>query len=83
MEYHVLAAKHSQMPNGAKDLIFRIPLTETQVTEEAFDYNLSFLDPFVEQQLGQGAAPYNPAKSQLLSGDNDTVVGGLNYTPYQ
>ena len=48
MEYHVLAAKHSQMPNGAKDLIFRIPLTETQVTEEAFDYNLSFLDPFVE-----------------------------------
>lgn len=48
MEYHSLAAKHVQLPNGGKDLMFRIPLTENQVNEEAFDYNLSFLDPFVE-----------------------------------
>ena len=47
MEYKFLQENSTSIVNGGKDLIFRIPLTETQVAQEALDMDLSFLDSVV------------------------------------
>ena len=51
------------MPNGGRDLVFKTPLTESQVESQSFDLNFSFLDPIVQQQLSEGKTDYNPEKS--------------------
>ena len=47
LEYKFMKEKASVLPNQGKDLIFRIPLTESQVAQESLDMNLTFLDGVV------------------------------------
>ena len=47
LDYKFLAEKSAQLANNGKNLIFRIPLTESQVTQENLDFNLTFLDSIV------------------------------------
>lgn len=44
-------------------MLFTVALTDKQVQDQAFDFNLSFLDPFVQLQLGQGKPDYDPNRS--------------------
>lgn len=47
-DYSVLSKSNRELVNRAKDLIFKIPLTEKQVEAEGFDLDLNFLDGFVK-----------------------------------
>lgn len=38
--------------NQGKQLLFSVALTDKQVQDQAFDFSLSFLDPYVQLQLG-------------------------------
>ena len=47
LEYKFFAGSAVGLANGGRDLLFCTPLTETQVTQENLDFNLSFLDGLV------------------------------------
>ena len=49
LDYKFMMEKSPQMVNNGKDLIFRIPLTETQVALENLDFDLTFLDSVVNE----------------------------------
>ena len=49
MEYRFLVQNAASLPNLGKDLIQRSPLTESDVANENLDFDLSFLDGFVQQ----------------------------------
>lgn len=84
IEYKFMKEKTSQLPNSCKDLIFRIPLTETQVAQESLDMNLSFLDGVVQQQLAEGKPAYDASKCQATRDDDEgDTSAGLVFTPYQ
>lgn len=71
-DYSVLSKSNRELVNGAKDLIFKIPLTEKQVEVEGFDLDLNFLDGFVKDQLAIGKRDYDNKKSQsIVSGEYD------------
>ena len=48
LDYKFLKAKFADLPSSGKDLIFKVPLTEAQVSSENLDYSLSFLDSVVQ-----------------------------------
>jgi hypothetical protein len=57
-DYRVL----SEAQKGGKNIsgfIFKTPLTEQQVNEEHFDFNLAFLDGFVQQERQAGKAEWD------------------------
>ena len=83
LEYKFIKDKANQLSNGGKDLIFRIPLTENQVTAESLDLNLSFLDGFVQQQMAEGKPQYDPSKRQASTPVDEDTTQGLIFTPYQ
>ena len=82
LDYKFLKSKVADLPSSGKDLIFKVPLTETQVTGENLDYSLSFLDSVVQQQLAEGKPAYDPEKAQTTFAVDDAALGGLNFTPY-
>jgi len=81
-EYKFLQQNASTLQNNGKDLIFRIPLTESQVAQENLDFNLSFLDGVVQQQLAAGKPAYDPSKSQATITQEEDTSSGLIFTPY-
>ncbi len=54
MEYKQIMANASMIPHYGKDLMNKIPLTETLTNAEEFDFELEFLLPFVENQKAAG-----------------------------
>ena len=88
-DYKFLHEKHHELPNNGKDLIFHVPLTESQVSAECCDFSLDFLDSVVEQQLAEGKPPYDPEKSNIVSSGGELgqyaeeAGSTLNFTPYQ
>ena len=63
IDYKFLKEKSGQFSNNGMDLIFKIPLTEQQMQQEGFDFNFSFLDPYVQLQISEGKAQYDQQKS--------------------
>ena len=49
MDYKFLQENQSQFSNNGSDVVFKIPLTESQMTSEGFDFTLPFLDSYVQQ----------------------------------
>lgn len=47
---------------NVRSLIFRTPITESQLAEEKFDFSFSFLDDFVEKQHKAGKPLYDESK---------------------
>ena len=46
-EYKFLKERQSELGHQLKGLIFNVPLTENQVTNEALDFSMGFLDGVV------------------------------------
>lgn len=44
---------------------------------------MSFLDSFVQSELGQGKSDYDPAKREAILDNAFNQEGELNFTPYQ
>lgn len=61
----MLKEKHTSLPNSGKDLIFNIPLTDSAIEAQNFDFNLGFLDGFVNQQISEGKPAYDKSKAQV------------------
>jgi hypothetical protein len=61
------------------------PMNEAAVFSQGFDFELRFLDNYVQSQVAQGKKGYDTAKRQIM-GDlqiEGIGSGGLNYKPYQ
>lgn len=66
------------------------PLNEGQVLSFGFDFELSFLNAYVQGQAAEGKRSYDNRKRMTFGGDLsglDTTSGSmgsdLNFTPYQ
>lgn len=62
-----------------------IPLNEAQISAGDFDFDLNFLQGYVQQQIGQGKKEYDNRRRQIESSGYDIVQSkekGLNYQPY-
>ncbi|XP_030828110.1 AP-4 complex subunit epsilon-1 isoform X3 [Strongylocentrotus purpuratus] len=65
------------------ELISALP----NITRDQFDWTLSFLDGYVSEALGNGAAPYKPKQQRSAEKHNSPEVmrpflSGLNFSPY-
>ena len=61
------------------------PMTDAAILNQGFDFDLRFLDNYVQTHLAQGKKIYDQSKRQVL-GDlqiEGISAGGLNYKPYQ
>ena len=67
LEYKALKENASRI---SKDLLTRIPLNEGQVSLQEFDFELSFLDGYVQQQLAQGKKEYDMKRRQAWGDTN-------------
>jgi hypothetical protein len=63
-------------------LLFQSPLTEKQVHEQHFDFQLSFLDSFVQTEVASGKPEYDPAKREAINSNDFNPEGELNFAPY-
>nr|XP_054752334.1 AP-4 complex subunit epsilon-1-like [Lytechinus pictus] len=66
------------------ELITALP----SVNKNQFDWTLSFLDDYVSDALGNGAAPYKPKQQRSAEKHNSPEVmrpflSGLNFRPYE
>ncbi len=85
LEYKQIRTFASQLPNNGKDLLINTPITENQVANFNFDYQLSFLESFVQQQISEGKQAYDQKKSQNEMGmdvGTTNASGGLKYGAY-
>lgn len=50
--------------------------------EQHFDFQLSFLDSFVQTEVASGKPEYDPAKREAINSNDFNPEGELNFAPY-
>lgn len=82
IEYKMLAKNAGKFDTN---IIMNTPMNEAAVFSQGFDFELRFLDNYVQSQVAQGKKGYDISKRQIM-GDlqiEGIGAGGLNYKPYQ
>eukprot|EP00347_Sterkiella_histriomuscorum_P013326 403365145 len=88
IEYKQLRENHQRI---SSTIMTKIPLNENQILTQAFDFELSFLNDFVQTQLSSGKKEYDQRKRQagdlngldLVLSQQNKGEKGLNYKPYE
>ncbi len=60
----------------SKDILIKIPLNDMQISMQGFDFELSFLDSFVQQQIAEGKKEYDYNKRQSFG-----IINGMDLVP--
>ncbi len=63
MEYRALKANAGKFSQG---ILMNTPMNDTQVLMQGFDFDLRFLDTFVQSQVAQGKKSYDTTKRQVI-----------------
>jgi hypothetical protein len=72
------------MTNNGKDIFKNTPLNEDQIVMEGLDFDLNFLNDFVNQEISNGKPEYTKSKSMTLANVGSGIpVAGLNYKAYE
>jgi len=59
IEYKAMRENQSKI---CKDILTKIPLNEAQIISQGFDFELKFLDSFVQEKLASGSKEYDYKK---------------------
>ena len=74
IEYKQIKENFGVMGASGKDILLNTPLNEQHIFSQGFDYELTFLDNFVAQQLEEGRRPYDKKRSQMAQDHAQEIV---------
>jgi len=81
IEYKYFSELSQGLPNSGADLSLNTPMKPSEVKAQCFDWDLSFLDKYVQQQRDEGKKDYDVRKRKMVEAPL-AIEAGLNLKPY-